>query len=79
MYIHIVIIEYQILNRILTLFRTEASANRPPTLEGMKFVLDSKLGRSKEDIEKDIKKLGGSVGSLVTDKIAALISTKGIL
>ena len=45
-------------------------------MEGLKFVLDSKLGRSKEEIEGDIKKLGGSVGSRITDKIAAVISTK---
>jgi hypothetical protein len=43
----------------------------------LKFIVDSKLEKSKEKVEAEIKKLLGSVGSRVTEKIAAVISTKG--
>lgn len=56
--------------------KKENSSNPSPTLDGLKFVVDSKVGRLKEKIEDDIKKLGGSLGSRVTEKIAAVISTK---
>lgn len=46
-------------------------------MKGLKFVLDSKLDRPKEDVEEIIKKFGGEVGSRVSEKIAAVISTKG--
>lgn len=46
-------------------------------MKGLKFVLDSKLDKSK-DVEEEIKKLGGSIGSRVTEKIAAVVSTKGL-
>lgn len=56
--------------------RTETKKNEAP-LKGLKFVLDSKLDRPKEDVEEIIKKFGGEVGSRVSEKIAAVISTKG--
>ena len=59
--------------------KVKASAKTLPPLKGLKFVLDSKLGRSKEDVEGDLKNLGGSVTLHVTKRTAALISSKGML
>ncbi|EFX75651.1 hypothetical protein DAPPUDRAFT_55885 [Daphnia pulex] len=56
--------------------KEKSDSKRPPTLEGLKFIVDSKLEKSKEKVEAEIKKLLGSVGSRVTEKIAAVISTK---
>lgn len=56
----------------------ESPEKRQLSLKGLKFVLDSKLDGPK-DIENDVKKLGGSVASRVTEKVAALISTRGEL
>jgi NAD-dependent DNA ligase len=50
---------------------------KSPPLKGFVFLLDSKLDRTKDEITKDIEDLGGRVSSRMSEKVAALISTKG--
>ena len=43
----------------------------------MNFVIVGKLSKSKADVTKDVKNMGGNVVTKVDKKVAACISTKG--
>jgi NAD-dependent DNA ligase len=43
----------------------------------MEFVILGKTTRSKDEIKKEIKKLGGKVVTKIHDRLAAVISTPG--
>lgn len=53
------------------------SAGKP--LKDLKFVIGGKLNKSKAQITADIKELGGLVVTKMEKKVAAVISTKGIV
>ena len=46
-------------------------------LDGMKFVIAGKLGKSKDELTKAIRKLGGDIATKVDKTVAAVISNKG--
>jgi len=43
----------------------------------MEFLILGKTTRSKDEIKKEIKKLGGNVVTKIHDRLAAVISTPG--
>jgi hypothetical protein len=44
----------------------------------MKFVVSGKFTKTKAEVSKTVTKLGGTVVTRCDDKVAAVISTKGI-
>lgn len=42
----------------------------------MEFVIIGKTKRSKDDLKRDIQKMGGKLGAKIHDKLAAVISTE---
>jgi NAD-dependent DNA ligase len=50
-----------------------------PPLKNMEFVILGKTTRPRDELKKEIKKLGGKVVTNIHDKLAAVISTKGKL
>jgi NAD-dependent DNA ligase len=57
-------------------FRPKVERARPP-LKNMEFLILGKTTRPKDELKKDIKKLGGKVVTNIHDKLAAVISTAG--
>ena len=53
-----------------------AKASGGPALKGMSFYLDSDLERPKVEIKDVIEKLGGRITSRISDKVAAVLSSK---
>jgi NAD-dependent DNA ligase len=55
------------------------SETKAPLLNNLTFVLDAKLEKSKskeKEIEGRLKKLGGKLGSRISEKVAAVLSAK---
>ena len=74
----------RVISKVAILAATASSAvsstgeiERP--LQGMKFVIAGKLGKSKNDAIKIITAFGGDLVTRVNNKVAAVISTKGII
>jgi NAD-dependent DNA ligase len=57
-------------------FRSKIARSGPP-LKNMEFVILGKTTKPKDELKKDIKKLGGKVVTNIHDKLAAVISTTG--
>lgn len=47
-------------------------------LKNMEFVILGQVSTPKEDLKKDIVKMGGKVTTKIHNKLAAVISTQGI-
>lgn len=47
-----------------------------PALKGMSFFLDSDLERPKVEVKNIIEKLGGRITSRISDKVAAVLTSK---
>ena len=48
-------------------------------LNGLQFVVIGKMSKKKADLGKAVAELGGTLVATVNDKVAACISTKGLL
>ena len=48
-----------------------------PPLYNMEFVILGKTNKDKEELKKDIQKLGGKVGTKIYEKVFAVISSQG--
>lgn len=59
-------------------FRPKIERAGPP-LKNMEFVILGNTTRPKDELKKEIKKLGGKVVTKIHDKLAAVISTPGKL
>lgn len=55
----------------------EASGGAVKPLNGMQFVVIGKTSKKKADVGKVVAELGGKLVTVVNDKVAACISTKG--
>lgn len=47
-----------------------------PPLYNMEFVIVGKTEKPKDDLKREIQRLGGKVGTKIHDKLAAIISTE---
>lgn len=47
-----------------------------PPLYNMEFLIMGKTEKSKDELKKEIQRMGGKVGSKVHEKLAAIISTE---